>query len=209
MSPFELTAEQHRVVSFILSYRAQKGFPPTVREIAGALGYRSPNNVRQHLRLIEQKGFIRLLPGRARGIEISAALAAEEYGEENRDVPIVGSVAAGKPITAIENIDGHVTLDRTIFRGEGLFALRIKGDSMSGMGILDGDIAVVRKKSQAEQGEVVVVVIDGEATLKRFIKERGAIKLRAENPAYEDIVLVPGSSIQVAGKLVGVIRKYI
>ncbi len=209
MSPYELTPEQHRVVSYILKYRTENGFPPTVREIAAALGYRSPNNVRQHLRLIEQKGFIRLLPGKARGIEIGATLAAEEYGEgEGQGVPLIGSVAAGKPITAIENVDGYVTLDRSIFKGEGLFALRIKGDSMNGMGILNGDIVVVRKKSQAEPGEVVVVIIDGDATLKRFIKEEGAIKLHAENPAYEDIVLDPGSSIQVAGKLVGVIRKY-
>ncbi|MBN1576589.1 MAG: transcriptional repressor LexA [Chitinispirillaceae bacterium] len=209
MSPYELTAQQQRVVSYILSYRSQNGFPPTVREIAAAFGYRSPNNVRQHLRLIEQKGFIRLLPGKARGIEISASLAAGEYGEEGeRGVPFIGSVAAGKPITAIENVDGYVTLDRSIFKGGGLFALRIKGDSMNGMGILNGDIVVVRKKSQAEPGEVVVVIIDGDATLKRFIRENGIIKLRAENPAYEDIVLDPGNSIQVAGKLVGVIRKY-
>jgi repressor LexA len=209
MSPYELTTEQYRVVSYIQTYRAQNGFPPTVREIATALGYKSPNNVRQHLRLIEQKGFIRLLPGKARGIEISATFAAEDFGEEvDEGVPLIGSVAAGKPITAIENVDSYVTLDRSIFKGEGLFALRIKGDSMSGMGILSGDIVVVRKKSQAEHGEVVVVVIDGDATLKRFIKEEGTVKLRAENPSYEDIVLDPGSSIQVAGKLVGVIRKY-
>ena len=209
MAPYELTPEQHRVVGFIIKYRSESGFPPTVREIASALGYKSPNNVRQHLRLIEQKGFIRLLPGKARGIEISATLAAEEFGEEvDEGVPLIGSVAAGKPITAIENVDGYVTLDRSIFRGDGLFALRIKGDSMTGMGILNGDIVVVRKKAQAEHGEVVVVIIDGDATLKRFIKEGGTIKLRAENPAYEDILLDPGSSLQVAGKLVGVIRKY-
>jgi repressor LexA len=208
MSPYELTAEQQRVVSYIVTYRSENGFPPTVREIAAALGYRSPNNVRQHLRLIEQKGFIRLLPGKARGIEVNAAFAAEEYGEEDAGVPLIGSVAAGKPITAIENIDGYVTLDRSIFKGEGLFALRIKGDSMSGMGILNGDIVVVRRKSEARSGEVVVVIVDGDATLKRFIKENGYIKLRAENPAYDDIVLDPGSDVQVAGKLVGVIRKY-
>ncbi|MBN1759893.1 MAG: transcriptional repressor LexA [Chitinispirillaceae bacterium] len=209
MAPYELTPEQHRVVAYILKYRSENGFPPTVREIASALGYKSPNNVRQHLRLIEQKGFIRLLPGKARGIEVSATLAAGEFGEEEEEgVPLIGSVAAGKPITAIENVEGYVTLDRSIFRGDGLFALRIRGDSMTGMGILNGDIVVVKKKSQAEHGEVVVVVIDGDATLKRFIKESGMVKLRAENPAYEDIVLDPNSSLQVAGKLVGVIRKY-
>jgi repressor LexA len=209
MASYELTAEQQRVVSYIIGYREENGFPPTVREIAAALGYRSLNNVRQHLRLVERKGFVRLLPGKARGIEITAAFAAGEYGEEEEQgVPLIGSVAAGTPITAIENVDGYVTLDRSIFKGEGLFALRIKGDSMNGMGILNGDIVVVRKKTHAEHGEVVVVVINGDATLKRFIRENGTIRLRAENPAYGDIVLDPGSSIQVAGKLVGVIRKY-
>jgi repressor LexA len=209
MAPGELTREQQRVMSFILSYREENGFPPTVREIAVALGYRSPNNVRQHLRLIEQKGFLRLLSGKARGIEITTPLsAAEEYDKEETGVPLIGSVAAGSPITAIENVDGYVTLDRSIFKGGGLFALRIKGDSMTGMGILNGDIVVVRKKSEARHGEVVVVIIDGDATLKRFVTESGEIRLRAENPAYDDIILDPGSSIQVAGKLVGVIRKY-
>lgn len=209
MAPGELTREQQRVMSCILSYREDNGFPPTVREIATALGYRSPNNVRQHLRLIEQKGFLRLLSGKARGIEITTPLsAAEEYDAEETGVPLIGSVAAGSPITAIENVDGYVTLDRSIFKGDGLFALRIKGDSMTGMGILNGDIVVVRKKSEARHGEVVVVIIDGDATLKRFVKENGEIRLRAENPAYDDIILDPGNSIQVAGKLVGVIRKY-
>ncbi len=198
------------MVSYIVRYRAANGIPPTVREIASGLGYRSINNVRQHLRLIERKGVVRLLRGKARGIEVTDSLSVAEYGDEEKphEAPLIGAVAAGKPITAIENIEGYVTLDRSIFRGEGLFALRIKGDSMSGMGILNGDIVVVRKKSHAENGEVVVVVIDGEATLKRFIKENGKIKLRAENPAYPDIILEPGDSVQIVGKLIGVIRKY-
>lgn len=210
MTVHELTSEQQRVYSFIIKHRQQTGFPPTVREIAEELGYKSPNNVRQHLRLIEQKGFIRLMPGKARGIEITAAAAVEEYEtyDESCSVPLVGTVAAGKPITAIENVDGYVTLDKSIFKGEGLFALRIKGDSMTGMGILNGDIVVVRRKSTAEHGEVVVVIIDGEATLKRFVKEGGKLLLRAENPAYSDIMLSSMNSIQIAGKLVGVIRKY-
>jgi len=207
MAP-ELTAEQQRVLSYIISYRTESGFPPTVREIATSLGYRSPNNVRQHLRLIEQKGFIKLLSGKARGIEVCAMAAADDYGDEEQGVPIIGSVAAGAPITAIENVEGYLTLDRSIFRGDGLFALRIKGDSMTGMGILDGDMVVVKKKSHAEHGEVVVVVIDGDATLKRFVKDANGVRLHAENPKYRDIILDPHSSIEVAGKLVGVIRKY-
>lgn len=208
MSSFELTSEQQRVYSFIIKHRNTTGFPPTVREIADGLGYKSPNNVRQHLRLIEQKGYIRLLAGKARGIEVTSSVSNDRNIDEETSVPIIGTVAAGKPITAIENVDGYLTLDKSIFKGEGLFALKIRGDSMTGMGILNGDIVVVRKKSTAEHGEVVVIIIDGDATLKRFIKENGKVLLRAENPAYSDIVLSSLNSIQIAGKLVGVIRKY-
>ncbi len=144
----ELTAEQERVVSFIQKHRQQTGFPPTVREIAEALGYRSPNNVRQHLRLIEQKGFIKLLQGKARGIEVTAPESDNEIEVDGVGVPLIGSVAAGAPITATENIEGYITLDKSIFRGDDLFALRIRGDSMCGIGILNGDIVVVKKKEQ-------------------------------------------------------------
>lgn len=210
MGSTELTAEQERVYTFIRKFRLEKGFPPTVREIAEALGYKSPNNVRQHLRLIEQKGHIKLLQGKARGIEITGTGTNDSDQQPEIDamgVPIIGSVAAGLPITAIENVEGYVTLDRSIFRGDDLFALRIRGDSMCGVGILNGDIVVVRKKQSAENGEIVVVVIDGDATLKRFIKQEDKVLLHPENPAYSDIELDPASSIQIAGKLVGVIRK--
>jgi repressor LexA len=208
MASHELTSEQERVYSFIIKYSQDNRFPPTVREIADGLGYKSPNNVRQHLRLIEQKGFIRLLAGKARGIEITGPTPEDDFTNSDLGVPIIGTVAAGMPITAIENIEGYLALDKSIFKGEGLFALRVKGESMIGIGILSGDLVVVRRKSTAENGEVVVVIIDGDATLKRFIKENNRIFLRAENPSFSDIVLSSVNSIQVAGKLVGVIRKY-
>ncbi|KMQ52318.1 SOS-response repressor and protease LexA [Chitinispirillum alkaliphilum] len=206
-----LTSEQSRVLQFIIHYKKENGFPPTVREIAEHFGYKSINNVRQHLRLIERKGYVRILQGKARGIEIvedpfSADLSNE--AEADMGIPLVGSVAAGKPITAIENFDGYVTLDRTIFRGDDLFALRIKGDSMRDIGVLHNDIVVVRKKNTAENGEVVVAIMDGEATLKRFLRKKDCIVLRPENCEYDDIVVENGSDIQIVGKLVGVIRKY-
>jgi repressor LexA len=204
----ELTSEQQRVFDFVVAYQRRVGFPPTVREVAEKLGYKSPNNARQHLLLIEHKGYIRINPGKARGIEILTGGSYDEDAAEELGVPLIGSVAAGLPITAIENIDGYITLDRSIFKGNDLFALRVKGNSMTGMGILHGDIVVVRKKTNAENGEVVVVIIDGDATLKRFIRSRTTILLRAENPDYADIVLSSVNSIQIAGKLVGVIRKY-
>lgn len=202
----ELTSEQQRVFDFVVAHQRRAGFPPTVREVAKNLGYKSPNNARQHLLLIEHKGYIRINSGKARGIEIIVGGRSDEYDESG--VPLIGSVAAGLPITAIENIDGYITLDRSLFKGNDLFALRVKGNSMVGMGILHDDIVVIRKKTNAENGEVVVVIIDGDATLKRFIRDRATILLRAENPDYADIVLSSINSIQIAGKLIGVIRKY-
>ncbi|MCX7727441.1 MAG: transcriptional repressor LexA [Chitinispirillaceae bacterium] len=200
-----LTEEQKRVLSFIVSYKKEKGFPPTVREIAAALQYHSVNNARQHLRLIEKKGAIRILKGKARGIEINSFF--KEETEEN-GIPIVGRVAAGLPITAIENIEGYLQLDKTIFTGDNLFALKIKGDSMRDIGILDGDIAIVKRCEIAENGEIVVAIIEGEATLKRFFRREGAIILKSENSGYKEIVVNSSKSLQIAGKLVGIIRKY-
>ncbi|MFP4014830.1 MAG: transcriptional repressor LexA [Chitinispirillaceae bacterium] len=203
-----LTSEQSRVLQYIVNYRDEYGFPPTVREIAEQLGYRSANNVRQHLRLIERKGYIRITGGRARGIEVMSDPFGEEREESPEGVPLVGSVAAGKPITAVENLEGYLTLDRSIFRGEDLFALRIRGESMTGIGVMDNDIVVVRKRSTAENGEVIVALLDGEATLKRFFRREDCIVLHAENPVFRDIVVPEGGDIQILGKLVGVIRKY-
>jgi repressor LexA len=205
--PSNLTSEQERVYSFIVDWRKKNGFPPTVREIAEGLNYRSPNNVRQHLRLIERKGYLKIVTGKARGIEIKSPFTQVD-NSNGFEVPLIGHVAAGVPITAEENHEGTVTLDRTLFKGDGLYTLRIRGDSMREIGVFDGDIAVVRQKSGASNGEVVVAIVDGEATLKRFFKRDDKIVLHAENPAFEDIVVAAPQSVFIAGKLVGVIRKY-
>jgi repressor LexA len=202
-----LTPEQQRVLDCIVEHQKAVGMPPTVREIAAKLGYRSINNVRQHLRLIQQKGHIRLRRGIARGIEILVAITRDLSGGEVIDVPLVGVVAAGTPITAIENIEGYVSIDRRIFKGEGLFTLRIRGDSMKGIGVLDGDIVIVRQQPTAQQNDVVVAIIEGEATLKRYIREADRILLRAENPKYEDIVVRSDREVLIVGKMVGVMRK--
>jgi len=217
-----LTPEQNRVLNHIIDYKEKHGFVPSVREIAQELGYKSANNVRQHLRLIERKGHIRIAQGLARGIEIlsdkgqgralpvrnDVSIQAGEWEEQHENqIPLVGSVAAGTPITAEENIDGYLTLDRTMFKGPDLFALRVQGESMKGIGIFNNDIAVVRKKSTADNGEIVVAIINDEATLKKFIKKPDHIVLRAENPAFKDIIVGEGEQIFIAGKLVGVIRK--
>jgi repressor LexA len=206
VTPTNLTSEQERVYSFIVEWKKKKSFPPTVREIAEGLNYKSPNNVRQHMRLIEKKGYLKIISGKARGIEVKPPFTPVGY-DNGFEVPLIGRVAAGTPITAEENIEGTVTLDRTLFKGDGLFTLRVRGDSMKDAGVFDGDIAVVRQKPSASNGEVVVAVIEGEATLKRFFKRDESIVLHAENPAYEDIVITAPQSVFIAGKLVGVIRK--
>lgn len=178
-----------------------------MREIATGLKYKSPNNVRQHLRLIEKKGFLRIDPGKARGIEVVTQFGGVSY-ENGIEVPLIGRVAAGTPIVAEENIEGTITLDRTLFKGDGLFSLRVKGDSMRDIGVFDGDIAVVKQQQNASNGEVVVAIVDGEATLKRFFKKNDAIVLHAENPEFNDIMVTSTRNVLIAGRLVGVIRKY-
>ncbi|MGA1868045.1 MAG: transcriptional repressor LexA [bacterium] len=204
----ELTKVQKKVLSFIMKCQKDQGSPPTVREISRHFGYKSVNNARQHLRLIERKGYIRLFPGKARGIGLAMGFEKDE-GRRGIKVPLVGSVAAGRPITANENIEDYITLDKNMFKGSGIFSLRVKGESMKGIGILDGDIAIIRQQPSAEIHDIVVAIIDGEATLKRYVTQNGNIIFRAENPDYPDITipLERADEVQVAGKLIGVIRK--
>jgi repressor LexA len=178
-----------------------------VREITAGLKYKSPNNVRQHLRLIEKKGVLRIASGKARGIEFVSLFGRVSY-ENGIEVPIIGRVAAGTPIVAEENMEGTITLDRTLFKGDGLFSLRVKGESMRDIGVFDGDIAVVKQQQNAANGDVVVAIVDGEATLKRFFKKNDAIVLHAENPEFNDIIVTSTRNVLIAGRLVGVVRKY-
>jgi repressor LexA len=202
-----LTSTQERVYQFIIEWKKDRGFPPTVREIAEGLGFKSLNNVRQHLRLIEKKGFLRISGGKARGIDVTMKFG-KVTSDNGIEVPLIGRVAAGTPIVAEENIEGTVTLDRSLFKGDGLFTLKVRGESMQDIGVFDGDIAVVKQQQNAANGEVVVAIVDGEATLKRFFKKSDKIVLHAENPNFSDIVVTSPKNVFIAGRLVGVIRKY-
>lgn len=204
----ELTILQKKVLAFIIKCQKNQGIPPTIREIATHFKFKSTNNVRQHLQLIERKGYIRILSGKARGIEVVVGLEMD-LGKDSIKVPLVGSIAAGKPITAIENIEDYITLDKNIFNAPELFTLRVNGDSMIDAGILDGDMAIIRQQPTAESGEIVVAVINGEVTLKRYTQNNGNIVLRAENSDFQDIIipLNKGNELQIAGKLIGIIRK--
>ena len=200
----ELTDEQQRIFEFLRD-QLDSGFMPTVREIASQFGYKSPNAAAQHLRLIEQKGYIRRTQGKARGIEILVHRPTTE-DTSTIEVPIVGQIAAGSPILATENIEGTMKVDKDMFRGTELFTLHVRGDSMRDIGIMNGDMAIINKQSTVDSGEVSAVIIDGEATLKRFFRREDKIILKAENTNYKDIILNADNEVCIAGKLIGVVR---
>lgn len=197
----DLTAKQQEIFNFILTSLREEGAIPTVREICQAFGFSSTNAVNSHLEALTKKGYISRRPGAARNIEI-----APDFLMPERGVPIVGKVAAGKPIDALENLDGYLDLDAIYSRGDH-YALRIRGDSMLDAGIWDGDYAIVRHQPKVETGEIGVAVVDGEATVKRFRwLDDGGLLLLPANENYQPIPVPPVADLRVAGKVVGVHR---
>lgn len=206
----KLTARQQLVYDFISEYFDREGMPPTVREIADGLGFKSPNSVQEHLRLIEKKGYVELRRGIARGIFPTTPQEQEEPA--HRDIainylPIVGSVAAGTPITAEENIESQIAVDAELFGGTDLFTFRVAGDSMIEDGIHNGDFVIVRKQQTARDGDRVVALINGDTTLKTYYYKGSQVILHAENSHYSDIVVDEFSNFSIAGKMVGLIRR--
>lgn len=191
-----LTPKQRRVLDFILERLHTVGSPPTIREIARHFGFSSTGSPRVHLRALAKKGYLRLNPQISRGIEVLARAIG---------IPIVGRVKAGGPELAVEDVEGYLDLSRLFPGEESLFALRVKGDSMVGMGIMDGDLVIVRRQPSAKEGEIVVALIGEEATVKRFFKESEGVRLEPANPAYEPIV---SRDAIIVGRVVGLIRGY-
>ncbi len=193
-----LTPRQQAILSFIERCVRTSGSSPSVREIARHFRIASPKGVTDHLAALERKGYLHREPGCARNIRLTYAPDA---------IPIVGTVAAGTPITALENHDGRVDMAE-LFGSEGIFAVKVKGDSMREAGILEGDLVLVKKDRRVEQNAVGVAYVDGEATVKRIRKTSGGYELLPENPAYRPICIdasTPGFA--VAGPVVGVIRR--
>lgn len=186
-------------------------------EIAKEFGYRSPTGARDHLIALEKKGMIRRESGKARSIEItdSATLAQLRNGgplvnpESGKiGIPVLGQIAAGNPSEAIEHCDRFLPMPSAVFgRGE-IFALEVKGESMVGVGICDGDLAIIAKRDSVKSGEIAAVIIDGEATLKKVLCERHRLILRAANPDYDDLIFLKpeAQSLSIAGKYLGLIR---
>ena len=197
-----MTLRQQQVLNYIKEYVGEHSFPPTIREISERFEI-SVKGAYDHVKALERKSAIRCNTNRSRAIEV---LDGRSEGPKIRRVPLLGRVAAGKPIFAEENLDGTIELPASMLGSSDHFALQVSGDSMTGAGIFDGDVAVVSQQSTANNGEIVVAMVDDEAvTLKRFYKESNRVKLQSENPAYPPIYTL---EIRILGRLRHVIRSY-
>jgi repressor LexA len=196
-----LTARQKEVLDFISSYIEEHAYPPTIREMAVRFKI-SVKGAYDHVKALEKKGFIRLSENRSRALELTSREKPERSVVE---VPLLGAVAAGRPITANENYAGSINVPADMVRAAPCFALSVRGDSMKDIGIFHGDIAVIEQRQTADNGEIVVAMIDDAVTLKRFFRENNRVKLMAENAAYAPIYT---QDVKILGRLRGLIRKY-
>ena len=204
-----LTGRQQEIWTFLTRYVDEHGYPPTVREIGEAVGLASPSTVHAHLANLERAGLIKRDPTKPRALELRRDPRPEPASPDVHRLPLVGEIAAGGPLLAEENIEDYLEVPEPLSRGGEEFLLRVKGDSMIDAGILAGDIVVVRRQQAAENGEIVVALAGqdeaaDEATVKRFVKEDGRIRLQPENDALEPIY---APYVQILGKVVGVFRK--
>ncbi|MBC5823595.1 MAG: transcriptional repressor LexA [Candidatus Eremiobacteraeota bacterium] len=195
----KLTGRQQAILDVIKSFTREHGYPPSVREIGERVGLSSSSTVQCHLRTLEKKGIIRRDPTKPR-----ALVSGSESGFNVVSVPIVGRVAAGVPITAVENIEDEFALPAHMVTQSGAFMLRIKGDSMIDAAILDGDLIVVQPQKVAANGEIVVAMLDDEATVKTFYKEETRVRLQPENKFMEPIYT---DRVEIIGKVSAVIRR--
>ena len=201
-----LTGRQQEIWDFLVDYVDQHGYPPTVREIGEAVGLASPSTVHAHLANLERAGLLRRDPTKPRALELVGREREEAPAATAERLPLVGSIAAGGPLLAEQNIEEHVAVPDTL-RGD--FLLRVRGESMIEAGILDGDIVVVQRTQDARNGEIVVALAGDdestdEATVKRFFRENGRVRLQPENSALEPIY---AEHVQILGRVTGVFRQ--
>jgi repressor LexA len=207
----DLTKRQQEIFDFIKRYSARYGYPPTVRDIGKAVGLASSSTVHQHLANLEKIGLLRRDPSKPRAIELldrAVEQVDKAVGQvvslvRSEGLPLVGSVAAGAPVLAEENIEEYVQIPDLAGGDEGEYILRVRGDSMKNAGILEGDHVVVRSQETARNGEIVVAMVGEEATVKRFYREADHIRLQPENETMEPI---RSKEVRVLGRVVGVLR---
>jgi repressor LexA len=202
-----LTERQRQILDFLTKYVDAHGYPPTVREIGEAVGLASPSTVHAHLANLERAGLLKRDPTKPRAIELYREPKPEPV--DVHKLPLVGEVAAGGPLLAEENVEDYLAVPEPLSKGGEEFLLRVKGDSMINAGILDGDIAVVERRQDARNGDIVVALAGDdesadEATLKRFFREDGRVRLQPENDALEPIY---AQHVQILGKVIGVFRQ--
>lgn len=198
----KLTPKQQALCEFVRSYTKEQGYPPTIREIGAHLGLRSPSTVSFHLKKLREAGVLSLEEGKTRSITLAEDALPPQLQEGQ--VPLVGSVAAGSPILAEECIEDYIAFD-TGSHPEDFFALRVRGESMLGAGILPGDLVVVRIQPDANSGEIVVALFQDEATVKTLSKQNGEVWLLPENPDYQPI---DGREARILGRVVGLVRHF-
>ncbi|MCD6462253.1 MAG: transcriptional repressor LexA [Thermotogae bacterium] len=205
----ELTSRQRQILEYIVEYEREHGYPPTIREICEAFGISSPRGVSKHLEALEKKGYIERSKGRSRGIRILKSAQQDVVLEEFYTIPVVGVIAAGDAIEAIESVSEYIPIpERFLNRGHEYYALKVKGNSMVEAHILDGDYAIIRKQAWANEGDIVVVLIEGQsATLKRFHHRGDTVVLEPANSMMNPIEL-PVDKVIIQGKLVGIMRWY-
>ena len=202
MSYGKITDKQSQILEYIKSEILNKGYPPSVRDICQAVNLKSTSSVHSHLETLEKNGYIRRDPTKPRTIEI----LDDNFNLVRREVvnvPMVGTVAAGQPILAIENIDNYFPIPSEYMPNEETFMLKVKGESMINAGILDGDNILVKRQKTARNGDMVVALVDDSATVKTFYKENGHIRLQPEND-YMDPIILP--EVEIIGKVFGVFR---
>lgn len=189
---------QQKIYEFLCE-RSQCGVPPSVREIGAAVGLRSTSSVQANLDALEESGYIERDPLLKRSIRVLG------QAENVTSVPLLGTVTAGSPILAVEQIEGYIPYNGRVSRDKSLFALKVRGESMLWAGILDGDIVIAEKTPSAVNGEIVVAMIEDEATVKRFYKEKGHFRLQPENDAFEPIIT---NEVIILGKVIALYRYY-
>jgi repressor LexA len=202
----ELTGRQREIWSFLVDYVDRQGYPPTVREIGEAVGLASPSTVHAHLANLERAGLLRRDPTKPRALELVGREKAEPAVAELPKLPLLGQIAAGAPLLADENVEDEIAVPERL---HGDFLLRVRGESMTGVGILDGDLVIVKRADDARNGEIVVALAGDdesadEATVKTFYRENGRVRLQPENDALEPIY---ARHVQILGKVVGVFRE--
>ena len=197
----ELTSRQRQVLDFISFFLENNGYTPSHREIAASLEISGTRGVLGHLEALERKGYLKKDAGSSRGIALTSHIS------QSLALPIVGTVRAGHLQPAFEDVQGYFAVDRGKVKGEGCFFLRVKGDSMIGAGIFNDDLALVRPQPTAVNRDTVVVMVDGEATLKWFFREEGFIRLQPANPNMEPIIVGPERDVSIVGKVIGIYRQ--